>query len=81
MCDIKALSSLPAREVLLGQVLSAMMAVPTGLVSALSNIPRKMIMLFKRLKSKKRLLDKSLKKSWAFINIKIFFMIIRYFGG
>jgi large subunit ribosomal protein L10 len=51
--DIKALSSLPSREVLLGHVLSAMMAVPTGLVSALSNIPRKMINVIQAIKEQK----------------------------
>jgi large subunit ribosomal protein L10 len=51
--DIKALSSLPAREVLLGQVLSAMIAVPTGMVSALSNIPRKMINVIQAIKDQK----------------------------
>lgn len=35
---IKALSTLPSREVLLGQVLSAMNAVPTSLVRALNNV-------------------------------------------
>lgn len=51
--DIKTLSSLPSREVLLGQVLSAMMAVPTGLVSALSNVPRKMINVLQAIKEQK----------------------------
>lgn len=51
--DIKALSSLPSREVLLGQVLSSMIAVPTGLVSALSNIPRKMINVIQAIKEQK----------------------------
>jgi len=51
--DIKALSSLPAREVLLGQVLSAMNAVSTGLVSALSDIPRKMINVIQAIKEQK----------------------------
>ncbi len=41
--DIKALSSLPSREILLAQLLSAMNAVPTGLVRALSDIPRRML--------------------------------------
>ena len=36
---IKALSSLPSREVLLAQVLSTMNAVPTALVTALSDVP------------------------------------------
>lgn len=51
--DIKALSSLPAREVVLAQLLSAMNAVPTGLVSALSNIPRKMINVVQAIKEQK----------------------------
>lgn len=51
--DIKALALLPAREVLLGQVLSAMIAVPTGLVSALSNVPRKMINVIQAIKEQK----------------------------
>ena len=36
--EIKALSKLPSREVLLSQVLSAMNGVPTSLVSALNNV-------------------------------------------
>jgi len=36
--EIKALSTLPSREVLLAQVLSAMNAVPTSLVCALNNV-------------------------------------------
>lgn len=51
--DIKALSSLPAREVVLARLLSAMNAVPTGLVSALSNIPRKMINVIQAIKEQK----------------------------
>lgn len=51
--DIKALSSLPAREVVLARLLSTMNAVPTGLVSALSNIPRKMINVIQAIKEQK----------------------------
>lgn len=51
--DIKALSSLPSREVLLSRVLSAMIAVPTGLVSALSDVPRKMINVIQAIKEQK----------------------------
>lgn len=51
--DIKALSALPSREVLLSKVLSAMVAVPTGLVGALSNIPRKMIHVIQAIKEQK----------------------------
>ena len=40
---IKALSSLPSREVLLSHVLSTMNAVPTSLVTALSDVPRRML--------------------------------------
>jgi len=40
---IKALSTLPGREELLGQVLRAMNGVPTGLVRALSDVPRRML--------------------------------------
>ncbi len=38
--DIKALAKLPDKEVLLGQLLSVMNAVPTGLVQVLSGVPR-----------------------------------------
>ncbi len=51
--DIKALSSLPSREVLLGQVLSAVIGVPTALVSALSDVPRKMINVIQAIKEQK----------------------------
>jgi large subunit ribosomal protein L10 len=51
--DIKALSSLPSKEVLLAQVLSAMNAVPTSLVSALSDVPRKMINVLQAIKDQK----------------------------
>lgn len=51
--DIKALSSLPNREVLLSRVLSAMIAVPTGLVSALSDVPRRMINVIQAIKEQK----------------------------
>lgn len=40
---IKALSSLPSREVLLAHVLSTMNAVPTSLVTALSDVPRRLL--------------------------------------
>ena len=50
---IKALSSLPSREVLLAQVLSAMNAVPTALVTALSDVPRRMVNVVQAIKDKK----------------------------
>ena len=40
---IKALSALPSHEELVGQLLRAMIGVPTGLVAALSDIPRRLL--------------------------------------
>jgi large subunit ribosomal protein L10 len=51
--DIKALSSLPSREVLLAQVLSAMNAVPTALVTALSDVPRRLVNVLQAIKDQK----------------------------
>ena len=50
---IKALSSLPSREVLLAQTLSAMNAVPTSFVRTLSEIPKKMLYVLQAIKEKK----------------------------
>lgn len=50
---IKALSSLPSREVLLSQVLSAMNAVPSGFVRALAEVPRKMVNVLQAIKDQK----------------------------
>jgi large subunit ribosomal protein L10 len=50
---IKALSSLPSREVLLAQVLSTMNAVPTSLVTALSDVPRRMLNVLQAIKDQK----------------------------
>jgi large subunit ribosomal protein L10 len=50
---IKALSSLPSREVLLSQVLSAMNAVPTGIVQVLAAVPRNMMNVLSAIKEKK----------------------------
>ncbi len=41
--DIEALAKMPSREVLLGQVLSAMNGVPTAMVRVLGEIPRSML--------------------------------------
>ncbi len=51
--DIKTLSELPSREILLGQLLSVMNAVPTGLVRALSDVPRRMMNVLQAIKEKK----------------------------
>jgi large subunit ribosomal protein L10 len=50
---IKALSSLPSREELLATVLSAMNAVPTSLVTALSDVPRRMVNVLQAIKDQK----------------------------
>ncbi len=50
---IKALSSLPSREVLLGQVLSAMIGVPTGFVRTLNAIPQKLLYALQAIKDQK----------------------------
>lgn len=50
---IKALSSLPSREVLLAQVLSTMNAVPTALVTALSDVPRRFVNVLQAIKDQR----------------------------
>ena len=50
---IKALSSLPAREVLLAQVLSAMNGVPTALVRVLNAVPQKLLYALQAIKEQK----------------------------
>jgi large subunit ribosomal protein L10 len=50
---IKALSSLPSREVMLARVLSVMNAVPTSLVTALSDVPRRMVNVLQAIKDQK----------------------------
>jgi large subunit ribosomal protein L10 len=53
LSGIKALSELPSREELLAQVLSAMIAVPTSLVTALSDVPRRMVNVLQAIKDQK----------------------------
>lgn len=50
---ITALSKLPSREDLLAQVLSAMNAVPSGLVRALADVPRRMMNVLNAIKDQK----------------------------
>ena len=50
---ITALSKLPSREELLAQVLSAMNAVPAGLVRALADVPRRMVNVLNAIKDQK----------------------------
>lgn len=51
--DIKALSLLPPREVLLAKVLSAMHAVPSSFVRTLNEIPRKFLYVLQAIKDQK----------------------------
>jgi len=50
---IKALSSLPSREVLLSQVLSAMIAVPTSFVRTINEIPRSFVGVLNAIREQK----------------------------
>ncbi|MBU1172075.1 MAG: 50S ribosomal protein L10 [Proteobacteria bacterium] len=50
---IKALSSLPSREVLLGQLLATMNAVPTGIVQVLAAVPRGFLNALQAIKEQK----------------------------
>jgi len=51
--DIRRLAELPSREVLLGQVLSAMHGVPTSLVRVLNGVIMKLLYALKAIESKK----------------------------
>ncbi|MBW2591965.1 MAG: 50S ribosomal protein L10 [Deltaproteobacteria bacterium] len=51
--QIKSLSDLPSREILLAQVLSAMNGVPTALVRALSDVPGRMLNVLQAIKEQK----------------------------
>lgn len=53
LASIKALSSLPSREELLAQVLSAMIAVPTSFVRALNDVPVRMLNVLQAVKDQK----------------------------
>ena len=54
VAQIKALSELPSREVLIAQLLSVLVAVPTGLVRVLSGIPRKLLYALRAIEDQKR---------------------------
>lgn len=51
--EIKALSSLPSREALLGQVLSVMNAVPTSFVRVLNAVPNGFVNVLSNIKDEK----------------------------
>jgi large subunit ribosomal protein L10 len=53
LSDIKSLSDLPSRDQLLATVLSAMNAVPTSLVTALSDVPRRLVNVLQAIKDQK----------------------------
>ena len=53
LSKIKALSALPSREVLLANVLSVMVAVPTSFVRVLNNMPVGLLNVLQALKAKK----------------------------
>ncbi|UCH20857.1 MAG: 50S ribosomal protein L10, partial [Deltaproteobacteria bacterium] len=53
LAAIKALSKLPSREELIGQLLSVLAGVPTGLVRALSDIPRRFLSVLNAVKNQK----------------------------
>jgi len=55
--DVKALAHLPSREVLLGQLLSLMLAVPTSLVRVLTGVPRGMLNVLNAIQEKKETAD------------------------
>ncbi|MDX1775829.1 MAG: 50S ribosomal protein L10 [Desulfobulbales bacterium] len=55
--DITALAKLPGKEVLLGQMLSVMNAVPTGLVQVLSGVPRTFLYALQAIKEQKEQAD------------------------
>jgi len=50
---IKALSALPSRELLMGQLLSVMNGVPTGLVRALVDVQRRLLNVMMAIKEQK----------------------------
>ena len=53
LAAIKALSKLPSREEIVGQLLLVMTGVPTGLVRALNDIPRRLLNVLSAVKNQK----------------------------
>ncbi len=51
--SIKALSALPPREVLLAKLLSVMVAVPTGMVTVLNEVPAKFVRVLAAIRDQK----------------------------
>ena len=50
---IRSLSALPSREVLIGQALSVMIGVPTGLARALNDVPRRLMNVLQAISDQK----------------------------
>ena len=50
---IKALAKLPSREVLLGQLLSALNAVPTSFVRTIAEVPRSLVNVLAAIRDQK----------------------------
>ena len=51
--EVKALSALPSREVLLGKLVSALNSIPTGFVRLMSEMPRNLLNVLEAIKEKK----------------------------
>ena len=51
--EVKALSALPSREVLLGKLVSTLNSIPTGFVRLLSEMPRSLLNVLEAIKEKK----------------------------
>jgi large subunit ribosomal protein L10 len=51
--DVKALASLPSREVLLGKLVSLLNAIPTNLVRVLNGVPQGLVFALKSIEAKK----------------------------
>lgn len=51
--EVKALASLPSREVLLGKLVSLLNAIPTGFVRVLNGVPQGLVFALKSLEAKK----------------------------
>ncbi len=52
--SLEALSKLPSREVLLGQLLSVLIATPTNMVQVLAAVPRKLLYALRAIEEKKQ---------------------------
>ena len=50
---IRSLSALPSREALIGQALSVMIGVPTGLARALNDVPRRLMNVLQAISDQK----------------------------